>query len=68
MTYNQYGYMTSNVTGGSSSTYYADYFYQNIDTGFLAVGGRPGLGVYAGAFFFSLDSASGYTFWSIAGS
>ena len=66
MTYNQYGYMPSNVTGGSSSTYYADYFYQNTDTRYLLVGGRTGDGVNAGAFFFALGTASGSALWNIA--
>ena len=66
MTYNQYGYMTSNVTGGSSSTYYADYFYQNTDTRYLLVGGSAGDGVTAGAFFFYLCIAPSYANWAVA--
>ena len=66
MTYNQYGYMTSNVTDGSSSTYYADYFYQNTDTRYLLIGGGAGAGVIAGAFYFSLSNASGSAYWYIA--
>ena len=66
MTYNQYGYMTSNVTDGSSSTYYADYFYQEIDTRYLLVGSSTINGVYAGAFCFLLYYASGYAYWNIA--
>lgn len=66
MVYNQYGYMTSNVTGGSSSTYYADYFYQDTDTRYLLVGGNAGSGVAAGAFFFLLSRAPSNTNWYIA--
>lgn len=66
MTYNQYGNMTSNVTDGSSSTYYADYFYQNTDTRYLLVGGYSVLGVRAGTFFFSLSYAPSYADWHIA--
>lgn len=66
MTYNQYGYMTSNVTDGSSSTYYADYFYQNTDTRYLLVGGSSGNGVIAGAFYFSLYAAPSLAYWTIA--
>ena len=66
MTYNQYGYMISNVTGGSSSTYYADYFYQNTDTKYLLIGGSAGSGVSAGAFAFILSKASGNANWGIA--
>lgn len=66
MTYNQYGYMTSNVTDGSSSTYYADYFYQNTDTRYLLVGGNSGNGVGAGAFYFALTYAPSHTYWNVA--
>ena len=66
MTYNQYGYMISNVTGGSSSTYYADYFYQNTDTKYLLIGGSAVAGVIAGAFCFSLAGTSGSASWGIA--
>ena len=66
MAYNQYGYMTNNVTGGTSSTYYADYFYQSTGTKYLLVGGYAGSGVYAGAFWFGLTSAPSDTYWSIA--
>lgn len=66
MTYNQYGYMTSNVTDGSSSTYYADYFYQNTDTRYLLVGGGSGTGVAAGAFYFHLNYAPSIAYWYIA--
>ena len=52
MAYNRYGCMADNVAGGSSSTYYADYFYQDIDTEYLLVGGSTGRGTNAGAFFF----------------
>lgn len=68
MAYNQYGYMTDNVTGGSSSTYYADYFYQNTSTRYLLVGGRSDGGVRAGAFYFNLDTAPSYANWHIAAS
>jgi hypothetical protein len=64
MTYNQYGYMTSNVTDGSSSTYYADYFYQNIDTRYLLVGGGSGTDVSAGAFSFVLNAAPSGSTWT----
>lgn len=66
MTYNQYGYMTSNVTDGSSSTYYADYFYQNTDTRYLLVGGGSAGGVRAGAFSFDLATAPSRAGWLIA--
>ncbi len=66
MTYNQYGYMASNVTGGSSSTYYADYFYQSTGTRYLLVGGNAGNGVDAGAFYFRLNYAPSDTIWHIA--
>jgi hypothetical protein len=65
MAYNQYGYMTSNVTDGSSSTYYADYFYQTTDTRYLLVGGRSGDGTYAGAFYFLLNNPPSITSWNI---
>lgn len=68
MSYNQYGYMTSNVSGGNSSTYYADGFYQSAGTRYLLVGGRSGNGVEAGAFCFHLILASSDANWSIAAS
>lgn len=68
MAYNQYGYMTDNVAGGSSSTYYADYFYQNTGTRYLLVGGGSGSGVGAGAFCFSLGIALSGASWNLAAS
>ena len=68
MTYNQYGYMTDNVTGGSSSTYYADYFYQDTNTKYLLVGGHSGRGVHVGAFCFNLSNAPSDANWHIAAS
>ena len=68
MAYNQYGYMADNVTGGSSSTYYADYFYQNTGTRYLLVGGSSADGVPAGAFYFSLTTAPSGAHWSVAAS
>lgn len=68
MVYNQYGYMPDNVSGGSSSTYYADYFYQNTGTRYLLVGGNSGSGVVAGAFYFNLNTAPSYTNWTLAAS
>ena len=66
MAYNRYGYMASDVAGGSSSTYYADYFYQNINTDYLLVGGYAGNDVAVGAFYFYLAAASGLAPWNIA--
>jgi len=59
MTYNQYGYMTSDVSNNSPSTYYADCFYQSTGTKYLLVGGRSIEGRDAGAFYFYLDAAPG---------
>ena len=58
--------MTSNVTDGSSSTYYADYFYQNTDTRYLLIGGNSVSDVAAGAFSFNLNAAPSDATWSIA--
>ena len=66
MAYNRYGCMASDVAGGSSSTYYADYFYPGTDTDFLLVGGYAGNGVAVGAFYFYLNAASGYADWNVA--
>ena len=68
MVYNQYGYAPNNVSGGSSSTYYADYFYSNTETRYLLVGGYSGSGVRAGAFSFYLNIAPSYTHWDVAAS
>lgn len=66
MAYTQYGYMPNNVSGGSASTYYADYFFENTGTRYLLVGGRSGNGVDAGAFSFALNNAPSDTKWPIA--
>ena len=66
MRYNELGYSPSSVTGGSSTTYYGDYFYQNTGTRYLMLGGAFGLGVGAGAFCFSLSGAPGQTLWYVA--
>lgn len=66
MAYNQYGYMSYNVIGGSSTTYYADCFYQNLGTRYLLVGGSTGSGVSAGAFCFRLGDAPSYAAWHVA--
>ena len=68
MTYNQYGYMTSNVTNGSSSTYYTDYFYSNTETKYLLVGGNSDNGVNTGTFYFNLNNTPSNTNWNIAAS
>lgn len=66
MRYNKLGYSPSSVTGGSSTTFYGDYFYQNTGTRYLLIGGSSGSGVGAGAFYFSLDAEPGFRYWHFA--
>lgn len=42
--------MPSNTTGGSDTTYYADYYYQNAGHGILLRSGASGGGSYCGVF------------------
>lgn len=66
MAYNQYGYVPYNLSGGSSSTYYADQFYQNIGTDYLMVGGNSGTSLTSGAFCFYLNTPPSGASWPIA--
>jgi len=71
MSYNKYGFIPAVVTGGSQSTYYTDYHYQNanyIGTIYALFGGRSGNGLYAGAFSLNLNNPPEYANWSIAAS
>ena len=47
--------------GGSASTYYADYYYQNTGNRIARVGGYFGVGAAVGCFFWRLADGSGYT-------
>lgn len=66
MSYNELGYSPSSVTGGSSTTFYGDYFYQDTGTRYLLLGGSSGAGVHAGAFYFYLLNTPGNVNWNIA--
>lgn len=71
MSYNKYGFIPAVVTGGSQSTYYADYHYQNENyTGviYALFGGGSAYGLDAGAFYLSLAFAPGSAYWLVAAS
>lgn len=50
--------MPSNTTGGSDTTYYADYYYQNTGNRVFARSGYSGNGSYCGVFFSAAALAS----------
>lgn len=69
MSYNKYGFMPAVVTGGSQSTYYADYHYQDkyyTETIYALFGGSSGFALSTGAFCLNLYNAPGYATWSVA--
>lgn len=59
--YGKWGYLPIQV-GGSSTTYYADYYYNG--TGYLLVGGSSSTDVHAGASYFYLPYSFAYEAWS----
>lgn len=63
--YDEHGYMPFEV-GGSASTYYADYYYQNTGTHYLLAGGSTGSSTFAGASSFRLDRAFALSDWSVS--
>lgn len=67
MAFTDKGFMTSAV-GGSATTYWCDYFYQNTGTRYLLVSGSSGHGVTAGAFCFDLSAAPSDASWIIGAS
>lgn len=66
MLYTVNGIMPISVSGGSASTYYADYWYQNTDTYYLLAGGCSSNGVSAGAFCFNLSSTFAVAYWVVS--
>lgn len=71
MSYNKYGFMPAVVTGGSQSTYYADYHYQNAnhtETKYALFGGNSGDVLRTGAFYLHLNNAPRDTDWYVAAS
>ena len=59
--------VTTNVTGGSSTTYFADYYYQNTGVRALRVGGYATNGRAAGARCCDVYDAPGRAFWYLGG-
>ena len=53
------------ATGGTSATYYCDYFYQNSGCRFALRGGTSGNGATAGAFYFNLNNAASHAYWYV---
>lgn len=62
----EFGFLPSAV-GGSSTTYLADYYYQNTGWRVAFLGGHATNGAYAGAFYWGLHNASGYLGRTIGG-
>ena len=54
--------------GGSSTTYFADYYYQAAGLRALCVGGTVNYGRYAGARSFNATYGPSYSFWTIGAS
>lgn len=54
--------MPTYVSGGSDTTYYADYYYQNTGNRVLLRSGRSGLGSYCGVFFSAANDASSLSY------
>ena len=61
-----FGFLPSAVGGGSTS-YLADYYYQNTGWRVALFGGNALFGAVAGAFYWSLDSASGFLSRAVGG-
>ena len=59
-------YRLTTEVGGSSSTYYCDYYYQTSGVRLVVSGGRCGNGSAAGLFYFSCNSAPSDTSWNIS--
>ncbi len=57
--------VTTSITGGSSTTYFADYYYQNTGVRALRVGGLAYDGRHAGARDCSVGYAPGYSGWGV---
>ena len=54
--------MPTYVSGGSDTTYYADYYYQNTGNRVLLRSGRSGLGSHCGVFCSNASSDSSYSY------
>jgi len=60
------GFYFTKTTGGSSSTYFCDYWYTNSTVlTYLRVGGNSSNGAYAGASYFNLGASFADAYWSI---
>lgn len=59
-------YRITSEVGGSSSTYYRDYFYQNSGVRAVCSGGDCRYGGAAGLFFFACYYAPSYAYWAIS--
>ena len=57
--------MPTYVSGGSNTTYYADYYYQNMSNKILLRSGYSDIGSYCGVFFSGAHSGSSYSFSTI---
>ena len=55
------GFVASSTSGGSSSTFVPDYFYQGASMSIMVFGGSAGYDTYAGGFFLYADFAASYS-------
>ena len=67
MVYSEYGAHPVDVESGSSSTYYADYYYgAESGTFYSLFGGNASNGLNAGAFYFNLSYGSSGSSWGVS--
>lgn len=65
--FGDFGYLPLSTTGGSASTYYADYWYTNNSAlTFALVGGDSSHGAYDGVSYVGLSIGAGLAYWAIA--
>ena len=55
------GFVASNTSGGSNSTFVPDYFYQNTSMCIMVLGGYAGRGELSGGFFLDAFNAASYS-------
>ena len=59
-------YRLTSAIGGSTSTYYCDYFYQNTGVRCVRLGGAVDNGGSAGLFYFTAHNAPSGTYWDLS--
>ena len=64
--FGDFGYLPLSTTGGSASTYYADYWYTNNSVLTFALVGGSVTGVFDGVSYVSLGDGAGGAYWGFA--